>query len=100
MLNFTKTVGCLVIRTAQQIDTKLMHPFEYFCENLLVKFYSMKNFNFLTHRLKKRKIFSLEFAMVQNIGSLEPCLVLLKQQEVNTQYILIDFADICREMLL
>ena len=37
MLNFTKTAGCLVIRTAQQMDTKLMHPCEKFCENLLVK---------------------------------------------------------------
>ena len=60
----------------------------------------MKNFNFLTHKLKPEKNFSLEFAIVQNIGSLEPCHVLLKQQEVNTQYILIDFADISREMLL
>ena len=28
MLNFTKTVSCSVIGTAQQIDTKLMHHFE------------------------------------------------------------------------
>ena len=32
----------------QQIDTKMMHPFEKFRQNLLVKFYSMKDFNFLT----------------------------------------------------
>ena len=55
MLNFTKTVSCLVIRTAQQIDTKLMHRFEKFRKNLLVKFYSMKDFIFLTHELKQGK---------------------------------------------
>ena len=43
------------MRTAQQIDTKMMHSFEKFRQNLLVKFYSMKDFNFLTHELKKRK---------------------------------------------
>ena len=79
MLNFTKTVHCLVIGTAEQIDTKLKHPFEKFCENLLVKFYSMKDFNFLTHELKHRKNFSLGFVVVQNIGSLKLCHVLLKQ---------------------
>ena len=42
-------------RTAQQIDTKLVHPFEKFRQNLLVKFYSIKNFKFLTHELKQRK---------------------------------------------
>ena len=56
MLNFTKTVSCLVIRTAQQIDTKLMNPFEKFDQNLLVKFYFTKDFNFLTHELKQRTI--------------------------------------------
>ena len=55
MLNFTKTVSCLVTGTAQQTDTKLMHPFDKFRNNLLVKFYSMKDFNFLTHELKQRK---------------------------------------------
>ena len=55
MLNFTKTVSCMVIGTAQQIDTKLMHPSEKFCQNLLVKFYSMKDFSFLTQELKQRK---------------------------------------------
>ena len=55
MLNFTKTVSCLVIGTAQQIDTKLMHPFERFRQNLLAKFYSMKEFSFLIHELKQRK---------------------------------------------
>ena len=39
----------------QQIDTKMMHPFEKFRQNLLVTFYSMKDFNFLTHELKKRQ---------------------------------------------
>ena len=56
MLNFTKTVSCLVIRTAQQIDTKLMHPFGKFRQNLSVKFYSAKNVKFLTHKLKQRNI--------------------------------------------
>ena len=55
MLNFTKTVSGLVIGTGQQIDTKLMHHFEKFRQNLLVKFYSMKDFSFLTHKLKQRK---------------------------------------------
>ena len=52
MLNFTKTVGCSVIGTVQQIDTKLMHRFEKFRTNLSVKFYSMKDFIFLTHEEK------------------------------------------------
>ena len=77
MLNFTKTVSCSVIRTAQQIDTKLMHRFEKFRKNLLVKFYSMKDFIFLTHELKQGK------TLVQNIGSLKPCHVLLKQSSEN-----------------
>ena len=68
MLNFTKTVSCLVIRTAQQIDTEPMHPFEKFRQNLLVKFYSAKDFSFLTHELK-------------NTGSLKPCHMLLKQYQ-------------------
>ena len=55
MLSFTKTVNCLVIGTAQQIDTKLVHPFEKFRQNLLVKFYSIEDFKFLTHELKQRK---------------------------------------------
>ena len=55
MLNFTKTVSCSVIGTAQQIDTKLMYRFEKFRKNLLVKFYSMKDFIFLTHELKQGK---------------------------------------------
>ena len=55
MLNFTKTVSCSVLGTAQQIDTKLMHRFEKFHKNLLVKFYSMKDFIFLTHKLKQGK---------------------------------------------
>ena len=55
MLNFTKTVSCSVTETAQQIDTRLMHRFEKFRKNLLVKFYSMKNFIFLTHELEQGK---------------------------------------------
>ena len=54
MLNFTKTVSCSVIGTAQQIDAKL-HRFEKFRRNLLVKFYSVKDFIFLTHELKQGK---------------------------------------------
>ena len=69
MFNFTKTVSCLVIRTVQQIDSTVMHSFEKFRQNLLVTFYSVKNFNFLTHKLK-HKNFSLGFVVVQNIGSL------------------------------
>ena len=55
MLNFTKTVSYSVIGTAQQTDTKLMHRFEKFRKNVLVKFYSMKVFIFLTHELKQGK---------------------------------------------
>ena len=55
MLNFTKTVRCSVIGTVQQIDTELMHRFEKFLKNLLVKFYSTKDFIFLTHELKQGK---------------------------------------------
>ena len=55
MLNFTKTVSCSVIGAAQQIDTKLMHRFEKFHKNLLVKFYSMKDFIFLTYELQQGK---------------------------------------------
>ena len=55
MLNFTKTASCSVIGTAQQIDTKLMHRFEKFRKNLLVRFYSMKDFIFLTHEQKEEK---------------------------------------------
>ena len=55
MLNFTKTVSCSVIGTEQQIDTKLMHRFEKFRKNLLVEFYSMTDFIFLTHELKQGK---------------------------------------------
>ena len=32
-----------------------MHPSEKFCQNLLVKFYFIKDFNFLIHELKQRK---------------------------------------------
>ena len=55
MINFTKTVSCLVIGTAQQTDTELTNLFEKFRDNLLVKFYSVKDFIFLTHELKQRK---------------------------------------------
>ena len=59
MLNFTKTVSCSVIGTVQQIDTKLMHRFEKFSKNLLVKFYSMKDFYFSDTRAETGKSFSL-----------------------------------------
>ena len=83
MLNFTKTVSCSVIETAQQIDTKLMHRLEKFRKNFLVKFYSMKDLIFLTHELKQEKTLSLGFVAVENIGSLKPCHVLLKQSSDN-----------------
>ena len=66
MPNFTKIVGCLVIRTAQQIDTKLMHPCEKFHQNLFVKSHFMKDFDFLIHELIQKN-FSLGFVVVQNI---------------------------------
>ena len=77
------TVSCLVIGTAQQINDKLMHPFEKFRQNLLVKFYSLKDFSFLTLEMKQRKNCCLGFAVVQNNGSLKPCHVLLKQSSEN-----------------
>ena len=40
MLDFAKTVRSLEIRTAQQIEAKLMHLTEKFRQNLLVEFYS------------------------------------------------------------
>ena len=55
MLSSTTSVSCLFIRIAQKMDAKLMHRFERFCQNLLVKFYFMKDFNFLTHELKQKK---------------------------------------------
>ena len=88
MLNFSKTASLLVIRTAQQFDTKPMHPSEKFGQNqvgqnTLVKFYFMKNFNFSDTRTLREKIFSLGFMAVQNIGSLRLCHVLLKQRAEN-----------------
>ena len=80
MLNFTKTVSCLALRTAYQIDTKLMHPCEKFRQNLLVRFHFMKDFDFDT-RAEIEKNFSLGFVSVQNIRSLKPCHVLLKHQK-------------------
>ena len=49
MLNFMKTVSRLVLRNVQQIDVKLMHPSEKFRQNLLVKIYFMKDFEFMIH---------------------------------------------------
>ena len=71
-------MSCSVIRTARQIDTKLMHPCETFCENLLVKVYFLHDLNFLTHGLKQ-KSFSLGFVVMRNIVNLKPCHVVLKQ---------------------
>ena len=59
MLNFTKTESSLVEKTAQQFDTKLMHPSEKFRQNLLVKFQFKRGFDFLIHELKTEKMFSL-----------------------------------------
>ena len=56
MLNFTKIVSCLVIRTAHQIDTKLMHLCESLGDNVLVKSYLIKGFNFLRHELKQKSL--------------------------------------------
>ena len=69
MLNFTKTINRLVIRTAQQ---KFRH-------NFLVEFYANKNFDFLMHELRTQKNFSLAFVAVQNIASLKPSHVIFKQ---------------------
>ena len=82
MLNFTKTVSCSVIGTAQQIDTKLMHRFEKFRENLLVKFYC-EGLYFSDTRAETGKNFSLGFVAVQNIRSLKPFHVPLKQSSEN-----------------
>ena len=82
MLHFTKPVSCLALRNGQQIDIKLMPSFEKFCQNLLFKFHFMKDFDFLIHELEEKN-FSLGFVLVQNIGSLKPCHVLLKQPAEN-----------------
>ena len=75
MLNFTKTVSCLIIRTAQRIDTKLVHPFEKFRQNLLVKFYSMKDFNLLRRKLKQRKtlVWGLLYCKTLEVSNLAMC---------------------------
>ena len=75
MLNFTKTVSCLVIGTAHQIDTKLMHRFERFRKNLLVKFFSMKDFIFLTHELKQGKtlVWGLLQSKTLEVSNLATC---------------------------
>ena len=63
MLTFTKTVSRLLIRTAQQIDIKLMHPSEKFRQNLFVNIYFIKDFDFLIHKSKHTKI------LVWSLGS-------------------------------
>ena len=69
-----------MIGTAQQIDTKLIHRFEKFRKNLLVKFYSMKHFIFFSDtRVETGKNISLGFVAVQNTGNLKPCHVVFKQ---------------------
>ena len=79
MLNFTKTVSCSVIGTAQQIDTKLMHRFEKPFVKISWTFFS-------DTRAETGKNFSLGFVSVQNIGSLKPCHVLLKQSSENALF--------------
>ena len=56
-------MSCSVIGTAQQIDTELMHRFANFRKDLLAKFYSMKDFIFLTHELEQGK--SLVWGLLQ-----------------------------------
>ena len=48
----SQKLSCLIIGTAQQIDAKLMHPAQKFRQNLLVKFYSITDFNFLFQQIK------------------------------------------------
>ena len=73
MLNFTKTVRCSINRTAQQIDTKLTHPFENFRQNLLVNSYFMNDSNISGTPAETEKKFRLGFVMLQNIESIKPC---------------------------
>ena len=73
----------MVIGTAQQINIKLVHPFEKFRQNLLVKFYSTEGFQFSDTQARTEKNFSLGFVVVQNIESLKLCHVLLKQSLEN-----------------
>ena len=75
MLNFTKTVSCSVIGSAEQIDTKLMHRIEKFRKNLLVKFSSMKDFIFLTHELKRGKtlVWGLLQCRILEVSNLAMC---------------------------
>ena len=55
------------MRIAQQIDTKLMHPCEKSCQNPLVKFHFIEDFDLLIQELKQRNIFSLVFVVVKNL---------------------------------
>ena len=59
-----------------------MHPSEKFHQNLLVEFSFIKDFNFLIQEMKQ-KIFCQGFVVVQNIGGLQICHVLLKQPAEN-----------------
>ena len=81
MLNFTKIVSRPVIGTVQQIGTKLMHPFEKFRETFLVEFYFIKDFNFLIHEVKQRKI--LVWGLRWCKTGLKHCQVLLRQSAEN-----------------
>ena len=56
MLNFKQTESRQVIRTTQQIDTKVMHSSETFRQNVLVKLYFRKDLNFLVRELIQKKI--------------------------------------------
>ena len=69
-----KMLSCSVIRTGQQIDTTLMHHFEKFSKNLLVKFYSMKDFIFLTHKLKLGKTLVWDFLQCKTLEVSNPAM--------------------------
>ena len=60
-----------------------MHPFEKFRQNLLVKFYSMKEFKFFDTRAETEKNFSVGFVVTQNTESLKLYHVLLKHSREN-----------------
>ena len=67
-------LSCSVIGTGQQIDTKLMHHFEKFSKNLLVKLYSIKGFIFLTHKLKQGKTLVWDLSQCKTLEVSNPAM--------------------------
>ena len=82
MLNTTKSVSFHVIRTAQQIDSKLMHSSERFCPNLLAKFYFISDNKFSDTRTETKKKFGLGFSSSAKHGKSQTLLCLPPLQAI------------------